>query len=260
MATVSLTTQLTVPRTPVPLKEIRFVLQRDGELATGRRILRFYRSWGEIAQLCMVFEDEGGGDGVATQVYRVPLAVLLAQGEWLAIGVDDNAPRKTRALYLALSEEGTYTFNISQGEAGSGVPAELDAVVKVDGVLANREVVVLERPDDGTWRVAGFGNAVDGALTVELRTLQGDHYAVALDDYGIAFTPDLVVTVGQRIRPQPFAGWLYEVTEAGTLPANEPDWWLPDGDNAPRMLGTARAVVVRYHRPLAHGPVPVETI
>jgi len=47
---------------------------------------------------------------------------------------------------------------------------------------------------------------------------------------------------------------------AGTLPATEPEWWPIDGDNTPRDLGTARAVAVRYYRPLAHGPVPVEMI
>lgn len=67
------------------------------------------------------------------------------------------------------------------------------------------------------------------------------------------------VAVGDVIRPSTFAGWLYRITEAGSLPASEPDWW--DGNTAgPQDLGSARAEVVRYHRPLAHGPVPVETI
>lgn len=251
-----------VPRAPVPKVELRVVLRRDGELATGKRVLRLYRSWDSVGQCCMAFEDEGSGAGLATQVFTVPLAVLLAQAEWVAVGVDDNPPRKTRAVYLAITEGGTYPFNITQGDGGAGGDsATVLSVVRVDKVPANREVLVVEKPTDGgQWRVAGYGNTVAGELAVELKVVGGNCYAVALDDYGVPFSAGLAVTVGQRIRPSQFSGWLYQASEAGTLPATEPEWWPAEGDNASRLLGTARAIAVRYYQPLAHGPLPVELL
>lgn len=242
--------------------EIRFRLLREGEQSTGKRTLYFYRSWGSLSRLVMVFEDEGSGSGLATQTFRVPIAELLAQGEWVAVGVDDNPPRKSRAIYLTLTESALLPFNITQGEGGSvgGDPATLAARVRVSGVDAAREVVAIERPADGLWRVAGQGVTVAGILSMELQVTGGQVFAVALDDFGVQYQPNLDVTVGQTIRPTVYAGWLYRITEAGTLPATEPEWWPIDGDNAPRELGTARAVAVRYYRPLAHGPVPVEMI
>lgn len=261
MTTAHAAILLPQPVAPVPKAEIRFRLQRDGELATGRRVLRFYSDWNTLDRVCMVFQDDGDGTGLAPQVYRVPIAALLAQGEWVAVGVDDNAPRKSRAIYLALAESGTYTFDITQGAAGAGGdPATLDAVVRLNGLPADREVVVLEKPSDGQWRVAGFGTSVAGELDAELRVVGGDCYAVGMDGWGLTFAPGLVIAIGQRIRPSTFTGWLYQITEAGTLPASEPEWWAAEGDNVPRLLGTARAVAVRYYQPLAHGPVPVEII
>lgn len=257
MAVATMASLLTVPRTPVPFADIRFRLQRDGLAAAGKRLLRIYRSWGTITQLAMVFEDEGLGAGLATQSYRVPVADLLAQGEWVAVGVDDNAPRKIRALYLTLAT-GLNTFNITQGEGDDGEPAVLDAMVRVDRELANREVVVLEKPATGKWRVAGFASTVDGEVSIELKVLGGDCYALGLDEFGFPFEANLAVQVGQRIRPTQYSGWVYEITEAGQLPSAEPEWWAAVGENPSRPLGTARAVARRYFQPIAHGPVPVE--
>ncbi|MFO5941342.1 hypothetical protein ACLBSY_30860, partial [Pseudomonas aeruginosa] len=74
------------------------------------------------------------------------------------------------------------------------------------------------------------------------------------------FEPRLAVSLGQRVRPTIFSGWLYEVTEAGVLPAAEPGWWPIEGDNPSRQVGTARLQATRYYRPLSHGPFPVEAL
>lgn len=82
--------------------------------------------------------------------------------------------------------------------------------------------MLVERQLDGEWRVAGFRPVSAGGEPVEVRTLGGRMYALAADDYCIAFTPLLTVTPGLRIRPTDFRGWLYEITEGGTLPSEEP--------------------------------------
>ncbi|MGE6790897.1 hypothetical protein ACQKFS_02590 [Pseudomonas guineae] len=161
-----------------------------------------------------------------------------------------------------MAESGTLTFNITNGEGGGnpGTPGVVQARVRIDGALASREVVLVEKPSDGQWRMAGYGPTSGGEGTIDVRVTDGSLYAIGLDDWGKVFTADLVVTAGQTIRPSQYGGWLYRITEPGTLPATEPQWWAAEGDNAPRLLGTARAIAVRYYQPLAHGPVPVEII
>lgn len=248
----------TVPRSVPPKAVIRFRLLRDGEVTAGVKHLRIFRDWTSVSVVCMAFSSI---DGEFTKGIEIDLATLVDQGQWLVGGVDYAAPSKTRAVYMSFSESGTYTLNLTQGDGGAaGSPATVSAVVRVDQMPADREVVVLEKPSDGKWRVAGFGAAVYGELNLELRVTDGSFYALGLDDFGIAFAPSLVVSTGQTIRPSQFTGWLYRITEAGTLPATEPAWWPAEGDNASRLLGTARAIAVRYYQPLAHGPLPVELL
>lgn len=141
----------------------------------------------------------------------------------------------------------------SGGGGASGVPAGADAVVRVDQLPASREIVAIEKTTTGEWRMAGNRVLSNGEL--EMEVTGGAVYTVGLDDYGIQYQAGLTVTEGQRIRPSVMLGWLYKITEAGQLPAIEPEWWPAQGENAPRPLGTARAQAVRYYRPQALGPI-----
>lgn len=237
---------------------VRFRLLREGEVTTTAKYLRLYRSWEGIQSPEMAFFTEDGA-GEFTQTYSVSLAELLAQGEWLACGVDNAPPRKTRAVYLTLDAAGLYTYNITSGESGgsSGDPATLNAVVRVDGKPGNREVLVVEKPSDGQWRIAGYGATEGGIVDLELRVTDGICYAVGLDDWGTLYQPSLQVVEGQVIRPTVMTGWLFRITEPGTLPVTEPEWW-DDRLTGTQPLGTARAEVIRYYMPQARGPIPVE--
>lgn len=241
-----------------PMVTIQFRLLRDGEVSSDRKRLRIFRDWDSVAKLELIFEAELGE---FTRPVRVDLATLLAQGEWLVTGIAPALPRRTRAVYMTFSASGTYTYNITGGDGGQqGDPAQLTALVRVERLPASREIVLIERPADGEWRLAGFGLTPGGEGVISARVVGGDVYAVGVDDYGVAFVPGLSVFEGQRIRPTSYAGWIYQITEAGVLPSIEPEWWAAEGDNASRPLGTARAIAVRYYRPLAHGPIPVEVI
>ena len=186
----------------------------------------------------------------------------LSRPTWLVV-VEDLAaePPIYKGVLLAIAEAGTYSINVWTGAGGSvgGDDGALSAVVRVDGQPQARDVVALERTSEGEWRVAGFTRTAEGEGALDVKVLGGQVYGVAVDDYGIAFLPGLAVSIGQRIRPTQFRGWMYDVTEAGALPISEPSWWPMEGDNAPRVAGTARLQAARYYRPLAHGPVPVET-
>lgn len=241
-----------------PAISISFRVLRDGEASPGSRFVRVYRDWDTTAKLDLVFETEAEA---MTRAVRLDLAASLAQGDWLVTGVDRAPPKRTRASYMAFSTSGSITFNISTGEGGQvGDPAKAEARVRVERVPSSREVVLLERPPDGEWRVAGYGPTPGGVGDIDLRVVGGDVYAMAVDDYGVRFVADLAVQVGQRIRPTQYAGWVYEITQAGQLPSTEPVWWAAVGENPSQPLGTARAVARRYFQPIALGPGPVEVI
>ncbi|WP_296276560.1 hypothetical protein [Pseudomonas sp. UBA7530] len=162
---------------------------------------------------------------------------------------------------MTFSASGTYTYNITSGDGGqAGDPAQAEARVRVERMPASREVVLVERPFDGEWRIAGYGPTPGGSGEIDLRVVGGDVYALAVDDYGVQFVADLAVQVGQRIRPTQYTGWVYEITQAGQLPSVEPAWWAAVGENPSQPLGTARAVAHRYFQPIALGPGPVEVV
>lgn len=241
-----------------PRMTLQFRVLRDGEVTAGVKRLRVYRDWGSVDQLMMVFETR---DDEYTNAWSLDLATILAQPEWLVAGQDNALPRRTRALYLAFTASALLTYDITSGDGGAvGEPAELAALVRVERLPADRQVVVVERPADGEWRLAGYGPTPGGAGDLSVRVVGGDVFALSLDDWGVEFVAGLAVSVGQRIRPTEYRGWLYQVTEAGALPPAEPEWWAAIGDNASRPLGTARAIAVRYFQPIAHGPLPVEVL
>lgn len=120
MVTATLCYSPAVPSYIQPPKvDIRFRLLREGEVTTGVKFLRLYRSFETLGDLALVFWAEEGA-GEFTQTCRIDLATLLAQGEWEAIGRDNAAPHKVRMVYLTLTDSGTYTFNITSGEGGGG--------------------------------------------------------------------------------------------------------------------------------------------
>ena len=186
--------------------------------------------------------------------------------EVLAQAYEYSEPRLGVSRWPTLGDTANdLLFNITEGSGEnqvSTVPATANLLAAVDSVRAVRQAVVVERMDDGQWRVAGYGSSrLDALAALDLQvTTSGTLYALGIDDFGVRFVPDMQVMVGQRIRPTRFAGWLYEITEPGVLPSVEPQWWQMEGDNPSRPLGTARAVAVRYYHPLALGPVTVEML
>mgnify|MGYP007013231456 CR=1 FL=1 len=157
-----------------PTSQIQFRLWRDGQVTTGQKFLRVYRGVLELSKLEAVFWAEPGS-GEYTNIERFDLALLLAQGDWLVLGVDDSAPRRVRGANLALGEPGVYTFNITSpvdkpeglgylaGEFPESITTRLDtpvsATIKVlhtaaDGRMG-KVAEVVSNPD-GTWAVHGL--------------------------------------------------------------------------------------------------------
>lgn len=231
---------------------------RDGVVTPGTKYVRATRSLTSGSQLDIGLEALSGE---FTPYVRIPLQVLADQPNWLVVVEDSTPPAQVQATLLTIAGAGTYTLNISTGSGSEATePGTVDGVVKVSGQPAAREILVVERKLDGDWRVAGSG-ATDAAgdVTIDLDIVDGALFALGLDDFGIPFSPGLVVPVGRRIRPSVFSGVLYEITEAGVLPDAEPAWW-PITTEGSRDLGTARAVAVRYFQPIGLGPFPAEAV
>lgn len=230
-----------------PQRQLTVRLTRDGEQTSEQKIALLMTPDMQL-QAVMGTPYEQAQSFAAAEV----------DGTWLLLALDLTAPRRAAARYPTITADSVFAIDLNDGSGGgaSGQTATLAARVRVEGVDADRELVAMEQQADGAWRVAGNLKTADGEL--DLRVIGQSVYVMALDDYGVSFQPQLEVTVGQRIRPSLYAGWLYQITEPGTLPEAEPTWWPAEGDNAARLIGTARAIAVRYYRPLAHGPIPVE--
>ena len=123
----------------------------------------------------------------------------------------------------------------------------LAATVRVDDLPASRRVVAIELPDDGQWRVCGYGvSDGSGIAQLDITGLPTSRiYAVAIDDWGRPFVPGMTVAFGDVIRPTQFLGWMYQVTAPGEMPSTEPDWWNSMA-GVPQPVGTAMMQAVRH--------------
>lgn len=132
----------------------------------------------------------------------------------------------------------------------------LSATVRVGDLPASRRVVAIELPVDGQWRVCGAGASnTEGVAALPIFGLPTSRiYAVAIDEWGDPFVPNLTVAYGDVIRPTQFAGWTYQVTQPGVLPSTEPEWWNSMA-GMPRPVGSAMMQAMRHYQPIAHGPV-----
>lgn len=137
----------------------------------------------------------------------------------------------------------------------------LQAQVRVEGLPASRQIVAVERQLDGTWRVCGSGQSnTDGLAQLAVQAQAASAvYALALDSWGKPWSANMVVAVGDVVRPTTFVGWVYRATTAGTLPEAEPTWWN-SAQAGPLPVGTAALEAERYYQPIAHGPVSVEFV
>ncbi|OHS09280.1 hypothetical protein HMPREF3289_01030 [Pseudomonas sp. HMSC75E02] len=234
------------------LRTITLQLTREGEQTSASKLGRLVtRNLGALAYHVGAFESS-----------NVLLASAIDGTQVIMVATDETFPPLAGARYLTISADTTLAIDLNDGAgSGGGSPATVQAQARVNGLPAERDVVVVERLLDGTWRSVGSGRTdTAGNALLELRVSpSGRLYAMSPDEWGVEFQPNMVVGVGATVRPSQMFGWLYRITEAGVLPAAEPEWW-PGTTEASQPLGTARAVAVRYYRPQGLGPITVEVI
>jgi hypothetical protein len=240
---------------PLAYRLITCSVTRDGELTGGTKVVRIAQNPANPIPSAVFFLKDGLP---VTQKFALNAMV----GEWIATAMDTSAePKLGGVKFITVNQDLTISFDLTEGDTSNpGSPGVIDALVKVNAQPASRHLVAVELATDGHWRLVGEGEsgaAGDGTLEVKV-TASAQVYVMAIDNWGVPFQPNAAVEVGSVIRPVPFRGWLYTISEAGQLPSVEPEWWVGGGDNPPRQVGTARAVAGRYYQPLAHGPLPVD--
>ena len=163
-----------------------------------------------------------------------------------------------------------YELAISTSGAGgepTGDPATISG--KVERVLDNqaqpaaRQLVAIEHKPDGSWAVIGniTSDAETGSYTLDVLSDGGDAFVLAMDDYGVPFTPTANVVQGDLIHPTVPNGHVYRVEVGGTLPAAEPAWWIDTGTTHTRSIeGDITLRAIAFYRPLAHGPIKPELL
>lgn len=235
----------------VALRQVSVVLTRDGQPTSNPKMVLLLSPSALTTGAVLIARD----GATASQKF----VASAFDGEWLLTVLDTAAPKRAASRYPAISQDVVFNIDLNDGSgSGGGSPADLVAVVKVDGLPADRQVVAVEQLPSGEWRVAGYDSTAGGEVVMDLRVAgSGQVYVMALDNWGTQYQPNLNVAVNALVRPTVFMGWLYRVTQAGQLPAVEPTWW-DDSIKGPQPLGTARAEVVRYYAPQGRGPIPVE--
>lgn len=143
--------------------------------------------------------------------------------------------------------------------------SKVSGVVQIDGMPVQRTVRAFGYDPTG-YLLDGenvnlskpLGHAVSDPTTgeYEIELLGGYSnpvFVVAFDDYGVAFSPEIHVNVGDRVHPSTPNGYVWECVGAGTLPGAEPDW-ISDTETS-HMYGTASMIARPFYRPMVHGPV-----
>ena len=241
---------------PPVLRNVACVITRDGSITSGAKVVRLFKDPSNPVPVAVFFLNDGSP---RSQQFNAS----AFSGDWVAIAIDDAAPRLGGVKFINVNQDLTISFDLTEGNASNpGSPGTVSAIVKVAGEAAPRRLVAVELATDGFWRLVGEGaSEAQGVAALDVKvTPSAQVFVMAIDNWGIPFQAGLTVVADDVVRPSQFTGWLYRITEPGTLPAAEPAWWPAEGDNASRLLGTARAIAVRYYQPLAHGPLPVELL
>jgi hypothetical protein len=146
--------------------------------------------------------------------------------------------------------------------------SKVSGVVEVDGSPAERtvrafgyEATAHNIDSEAVTLSKSLGHATSdpgtGEYTIDLLAGYNKRiFVVAFDDYGDDFSPDMALSVGDRVHPAAPNGYVWECTGAGALPSEEPDW-VVDTETA-QLYGTASMIAKPFYRPMVHGPVTPE--
>lgn len=129
--------------------------------------------------------------------------------------------------------------------------ARVAGTVKIDGVAATRDVIVIKDDPAGRQVVAEGQSAGDGTFDITYNDWAGSVIVLALDEYGDEFSTETALNMGQVVHPETPNGYVYQVTAAGTTGTEEPAW----STSGSVTSGGVTFNVLPYYRPVASGPL-----
>ena len=129
--------------------------------------------------------------------------------------------------------------------------AHIAGTVKIDGVPAERNVIVIKNDPTG-YAVVGPGvSASDGSFDISYQDWTGAVIALAIDKYGNDFQPTTLLEAGMIVHPSVPNGYVYYVTVGGTTGESEPEWAI----DASVVSGSVTFNPQPFYRPIASGPL-----
>jgi len=153
------------------------------------------------------------------------------------------------------NDEFTYTEGVTelvliQGASGTATPThKVAGTCQRQGVPFAGEVQVVS-----VLEQAHLGSATANPSTGDWQVdiaLAGAVFVFVSMPYGAAFAPDLVVNPGDTLHPPTPNGFIYQVTQAGTLGPAPSEW----PTSTPLVSGTAKLEPTAYLAPEIHGPI-----
>ena len=181
----------------------------------------------------------------------------------------DEARSVLKTIQIDPADIGALEFAKIFGATTSKAQAsKVSGIVQIDGTPGQRTVrafgynpTVHQIDGENINLSKSLGHATSdpdtGEYTIDLLAGYDKRiFVVAFDDYGVDFTPDLALAVGDRVHPTTPNGHVFECTGAGTLPSEEPAW-VVDTETA-QLYGTASMIARLFYRPMVHGPVVPE--
>lgn len=134
--------------------------------------------------------------------------------------------------------------------------ARVAGTVKIDGVAATRDVIVIKDDPAGRQVVAEGQSAGDGTFDITYNDWAGSVIVLALDEYGDEFSTETALNMGQVVHPETPNGYVYQVTAAGTTGTEEPAW----STSGSVTSGGVTFNALPYYRPVASGPLQGEEV
>ena len=134
-----------------------------------------------------------------------------------------------------------------------GTPPAFSAIVAGNvtklGVPYGAKIVIMS--DSDSPNVVGYGqsNSDTGNYSIDVAPWTSEVLIAVIPDYGVEFTEDAVVNLGQIIHPPTPNGYVYKVTTGGTMGSIEPIW----NTDTPVVSGAVTMSPEILHRPLMNG-------
>lgn len=134
--------------------------------------------------------------------------------------------------------------------------ARIAGSVKISGAPVERRIIVIS-DHAGSCKVLAEGvSESDGSFDISYAGWAGPVIAMAVDNYGAAFTASETLSFGDVVHPTIPNGYIYNVTVAGVTGSDEPAWTTDSSVTS----GSVTLAPAPYFRPLASGPLQGEVI